>query len=168
LVIDDGQAINHVKGIELAGTYAVAESKATKLAGLYVGEGVCRGAGWYALINCVVGFVILLCAAVDDGPFRDAGVADLEVENGGDICGCLRTAGRAHAYQLWVLEDGLCIRGAAGIAAGTAIEVGEGFVDLFDFRVEDDFKFFTCNKQYDSEGGAEAEHSQAGGPGGIP
>lgn len=168
MVIDDGEAVNHVKGIELAGTYAVAESEATEFAGLYVGEGVCRGAGWYALINCVVGFVVLLCAAVDDGSFWHAGVADLEVEYSGDFCGCLRAAGRAHAYQCWVLEYGFCVRGTAGIAAGAAIKVGEGFVDLFDFGVEDDFEFFTCDKQYDSEAGAEAEHCQAGGPGGIP
>ena len=80
-----------------------------------------------------------MATAVDYGAYELAAATDLDIKDFCDgSCG-ICTAGGTCAKELCVCDYSLCVLSAAWETACTAVNVGEGFVDGFYFRVNDDF-----------------------------
>jgi hypothetical protein len=168
LVIDSSKTIDDMQGVELTGGYAIAEAEASEFTGLDVRKDVGGGAGLYALVFGVAGFVVFMGAAVDDGAFGCAGVADLQIENCPDLRGNFGAARCAFADKLGIGDDSLGIGCAACISAGAAVDAGQGLVDLLDLRVNFDFQLDTGYEQDNSKDGGQTEHNQPGRSSRVP
>ncbi len=84
---------------------------------------------------------------MDDGSLCGAGAAHLEIEHRGDCVGGGGSTGAALAEQLRVGDHRLGVTAAAGIAAGTAIQVRQSIVDLRDPRIDGNFEFDAGDQQ---------------------
>jgi uncharacterized membrane protein len=162
VIVNSGKALDDMQGVEFAGPCAVAITEAAETAGLNARLGVGGRAGFYAVVGRVELFVRGVGAAVHDGSFGFAGAGNLQIKNLGDFVRDCRTAGCALSEKFSVRHDGLCVGCAAGEAAGAAIDIGKGGMDLFDLGVNLNFKFYTRNEKNKRECKGQQQHGKAG------
>ena len=132
--VDDGHAVDDVDGVELARAGAVAQAETAVGAGTGAARDGSRSrAGLDALI--VKPLAAVFAARTDDGGAQTGAVVGGIAHDGIDGVGSLVAARRALEGGGTVLDDGLSVVGAAGIAAAAAVGASQTFGDLRNARI---------------------------------